>query len=33
MARHRRSKTVRNPEQYRCGECGGSLHVEERDGH
>ncbi|WP_458190945.1 SprT-like domain-containing protein [Haladaptatus sp. NG-WS-4] len=32
-ARYRRSKTVRNPEQYSCSECGGSLRVEECDGH
>jgi SprT-like protein len=33
IARYRRSKTMRNPEQYCCGECGGSLHVEEGGGH
>ncbi|MFB9807488.1 SprT-like domain-containing protein [Haladaptatus pallidirubidus] len=33
IARYRRSKIVRNPEQYSCGECGGSIHVEEDDGH
>jgi SprT-like protein len=32
-ARYRRSKTVRNPEQYSCSECGGPLRVEEGDGH
>ncbi|WP_231187495.1 hypothetical protein [Haladaptatus sp. DYF46] len=28
-ARYRRSKTVRNPEQYCCSECGGSFRVED----
>ncbi|SIR63228.1 SprT-like family protein [Haladaptatus litoreus] len=28
IARYRSSKTVRNPEQYSWGECGGSLRVE-----
>ncbi|MFB6124839.1 MAG: SprT-like domain-containing protein [Halanaeroarchaeum sp.] len=27
MARFRRSKLVEHPEDYRCGECGGSLSV------
>ncbi|MFB9809629.1 hypothetical protein ACFFQF_33845 [Haladaptatus pallidirubidus] len=33
IARYRRSKTVRNPEQYSCSECGGSFRVEKGDGH
>ncbi|WP_458210970.1 SprT-like domain-containing protein [Haladaptatus sp. NG-SE-30] len=32
IARYRRSKTVRNPEQYCCGECGGAIRIEEGDG-
>ncbi|SIR98830.1 Predicted Zn-dependent metalloprotease, SprT family [Haladaptatus litoreus] len=32
-ARYRRSKTVRNPEQYRCSECGGAIRVEEANDH
>ncbi|WP_227377904.1 SprT family zinc-dependent metalloprotease [Haladaptatus halobius] len=32
-ARYRRSKTVRNPEQYRCSKCGGSIRVKEGGGH
>ena len=31
IARYRRSKLVSNPEQYRCGECGGRLRVERND--
>ena len=33
IPRYRRSKTVRNPEQYSCGECGGSINVEKDDNH
>ena len=33
IARYRRSKTVRNPEQYSCSECDGAIRVEEGDGH
>ncbi|MFB6121161.1 MAG: SprT-like domain-containing protein [Halobacteriaceae archaeon] len=29
LARYRRSKLVKNPETYRCGDCGGRLRVEE----
>ena len=33
IPRYRRSKTVRNPEQYSCSECGGAIRVEEGDNH
>ncbi|MFH5802045.1 hypothetical protein [Haladaptatus sp. CMAA 1911] len=33
IARYRRSKTVRNPEQYSCSKCGGAIRVEDSDGH
>jgi SprT-like protein len=29
IARYRRSKVVKHLEQYSCGDCGGSLGVEE----
>lgn len=31
LGRYRESKLVANPEQYRCGECGGKLQVEPTD--
>lgn len=31
LARYRRSKLVSNPEQYQCGECGGTLRVERNE--
>lgn len=31
IARYRRSKTLRNPEEYSCGECGGAIRVEESE--
>jgi predicted SprT family Zn-dependent metalloprotease len=31
LARYRRSKLVRRPEDYRCGDCGGRLRVEAND--
>jgi len=31
LARYRRSKLVDNPEQYRCGDCGGAFRVEQND--
>ncbi len=30
-ARYRRSKLVRNPEHYTCGECGGDVRVEQNE--
>ena len=33
IARYRRSKTVRNPEQYSCSECGGVIRVEGVNSH
>ncbi|ODR79560.1 hypothetical protein BG842_06545 [Haladaptatus sp. W1] len=33
IARYRRSKTVRNPEQYSCSQCGGAIRVEEANSH
>ncbi|WP_227379956.1 hypothetical protein [Haladaptatus halobius] len=33
IARYRRSKTLRNTEQYSCSECGGSIRVKEGDSH
>nr|WP_255767687.1 SprT-like domain-containing protein [Haladaptatus halobius] len=32
LARYQRSKVVKHPETYSCGECGGSLRVEETAG-
>ena len=32
IGRYRRSKTVRNPEDYQCGDCGENLRVEEDPG-
>ncbi|WP_227380309.1 SprT-like domain-containing protein [Haladaptatus halobius] len=29
LARYQRSKVVKHPEKYSCGDCGGSLRVEE----
>jgi SprT-like protein len=31
LARYRRSKLVKNPEEYACGECSGPLRVEPAD--
>ncbi|WP_231188317.1 SprT-like domain-containing protein [Haladaptatus sp. DYF46] len=31
LARYQRSKVVKHPENYRCGECGGSLRSKEGD--
>ncbi|WP_435159829.1 SprT-like domain-containing protein [Haladaptatus sp. DFWS20] len=33
IPRYRRSKTVRNPEQYSCSKCGGAIRVEGGNGH
>ncbi|RBI59941.1 hypothetical protein DMJ13_19765 [halophilic archaeon] len=32
VGRYRRSKTVRNPKNYSCGDCGGNIRLEEGPG-